>query len=178
MCSPTAPSIGAVRASDLLVALYSVHYVAMQGWWWTTGGATSRTALLVCIRNNSFFCPLSGAGVSRSMGVGAPLSTAIELGLNGYLAVASRTSVGRGHMASSDAFHGNTLLAPSLWFYSKADHVADWQRIEVVQDKWRSRGISVEQCRWEDSPHIQHGRVDPERYFGALEKFLEKHDVI
>lgn len=112
------------------------------------------------------------------MGVGRPLSTAVEMGLSSYLAVAAHTSVGRSHEAASLAFHGNTVQAPSLWFYSKADLVADWQRIEQVQDKWRSRGTPVEQCRWDDSPHIQHGRVDPERYFGALGTFLERHGVV
>ena len=121
-------------------------------------------------------CPIL-AGVSRSMGVGEPLSTAVEYGLSGYLALTANTAVGRGHEAASAAFHGNSLSAPSLWYYSKADLVADWQRIEAVQDKWRSRGTSIEQCRWDDSPHIQHGRVDPERYFDTLAGFLQRHKL-
>lgn len=122
-------------------------------------------------------CPIL-AGVSRSMGVGEPLSTAVEYGLSGYLALTANTAVGRGHEAASAAFHGNSLSAPSLWYYSKADLVADWQRIEAVQDKWRSRGTSIEQCRWDDSPHIQHGRVDPERYFATLAGFLQRHKLV
>lgn len=112
------------------------------------------------------------------MGIGAPLSKAVELGLGTYLRLAAHTAVGRGHNEASEAFHGNTIPAPSLWFYSKADVVADWRRIEEVQGKWRDRGIVAEQCCWDDSPHIQHGRVYPERYFGALAQFLEKHGVV
>jgi len=36
----------------------------------------------------------------------------------------------------------------------------------------------VEECVWEHTPHIQHGRVDPERYFGTLDKFLKKNSII
>jgi hypothetical protein len=113
-------------------------------------------------------------GVSRSMGVGAPWDKAIELSLDGYIAATARTSVGRGHRAASDAFHGNVITAPALWFYSKADRVADWERCALVANKWRSRGAHVEECVWDHTPHIQHGRIDPDRYFGTLKNFFEK----
>jgi hypothetical protein len=117
-------------------------------------------------------------GVSRSMGVGAPWNKAIEVALSSYLAVTANTSVGRGHRAASAAFHGNTVPAPALWFYSKSDPVANWEDCEIVINKWKGRGIQVDQCVWADSPHIQHGRVDPDRYFNTLKGFLKANQVI
>lgn len=117
-------------------------------------------------------------GVSRSMGVGAPFNKAIETLLNLYLAITSNTTVGRGHRAASAAFHENPVCAPALWFYSKSDPVADYKDCEAVIAKWRGRGTPVQQCVWDDSPHIQHGRVDPERYFGTLKKFLHESKVL
>jgi hypothetical protein len=116
-------------------------------------------------------------GVSRSMGVGPPMSTAIELGLRAYLSATESTS-GAGHRLASEAFHDNHITAPSLWYYSKADPVASWEDCETVIGKWRAKGTRVEQCIWEDTPHIQHGRHDPERYFGTLHSFLIDTDVL
>lgn len=61
---------------------------------------------------------------------------------------------------------------------SKADPVADWKDCVTVINKWRASGTIVEECVWEDTPHIQHARYDPERYYGTLEKFLIAHKCI
>jgi hypothetical protein len=118
-------------------------------------------------------------GISHSMGFQHPIARkCIELLAKSYLLLTSN-SAGVLHKASSSAFHNNDLTAaPSLWFYSKSDPVADWRDCEIVTRKWRAKGIMVEECVWEHSPHIQHARADPERYFGTLETFLQRHKVI
>lgn len=117
-------------------------------------------------------------GVSRSIGVGAPVSVAVELLLRGYLKATEGTS-GVVHRKASEAFHNNHLThAPSLWYYSKADPVADWKDCATVISKWQASGMHVEECVWDDTPHIQHARFDPERYFGTLDKFLVQAKVI
>jgi hypothetical protein len=67
--------------------------------------------------------------------------------------------------------------APSLWFYSKSDPVARWEDCEIVMNKMRSKGTIVEQCVWDNTPHIQHARLDPDRYFNTLETFLKTHNA-
>lgn len=115
-------------------------------------------------------------GIARSMGMGGVVEALVERIARTYLALTYNTS-GVLHRQSSAAFHGNKVSAPSLWFYSKADPVADWRDCVTVVEKWRSRGTEVEECVWEDTPHIQHGRVDPQRYFGTLASFLQKLNI-
>ncbi len=116
-------------------------------------------------------------GISRSMGIGGIVEKIIEKSAEAYLKV-TYDSAGVMHRASSHAFHENQIPAPALWFYSKADPVCDWNDCVTVTSKWKAKGISVEECVWEHTPHIQHGRVDPERYFGTLDSFLKKNNVI
>ena len=116
-------------------------------------------------------------GVSQSMGVPAssPVAVAVEMAMRLYLFVSS-TTAGVEHRAASAAFHTNYISAPSLWFYSRSDPVALSEDCEKVISTWRKQGTSVEEVVWDDTPHIQHARIDPERYFGALDKFLAKHE--
>jgi Eukaryotic protein of unknown function (DUF829) len=116
-------------------------------------------------------------GVSRSMGINGTVEKAIEAVLTLFLKLTESTS-GVEHKAASAAFHGNSIKVPSLWFYSKKDPVADWRDCEIVWQKWRARGTDVETVVWEETPHIQHARYDPERYYGTLDKFLKKHGII
>jgi hypothetical protein len=116
-------------------------------------------------------------GISQSMGVGPPLSTVAEYAMRLYLFVTS-TTAGVEHRASSAHFHDNYIQAPSLWFYSKADPVARYQDCEIVWGKWKAKGTTIKTVVWEDTPHIQHARIDPERYFGSLKQFLVDHEVI
>ena len=116
-------------------------------------------------------------GISRSMGINGIGQKAIEHTARAYLKLTENTS-GVLHRASSSAFHNNHISAPALWFYSKADPVCDWEDCVTVTTKWKNRGTIVEECVWEHTPHIQHGRVDPDRYFGTLDTFLKKHNVI
>jgi hypothetical protein len=113
-------------------------------------------------------------GLSKSMGIGGIGEKAVELAALTYLK-ATENTVGVQHRAASEAFHNNDVPAPSLWFYSKADPVSRWDDCTVVTGKWKDKGIEVENCTWEHTPHIQHGRIDPEKYFGTLDRFLTKH---
>mmetsp|Transcript_12603 Transcript_12603/g.27983 ORF Transcript_12603/g.27983 Transcript_12603/m.27983 type:complete len:270 (-) Transcript_12603:25-834(-) len=86
-------------------------------------------------------------GVSQSMGVGPPFSHIIHGLMLTYLAVTKNTA-GVEHRAASAAFHNNYITAPSLWFYSKADPVADYRDCEKVCDSWRGLGTDVQQVVW------------------------------
>jgi hypothetical protein len=116
-------------------------------------------------------------GIARSMGMGGAVEVMVENTARLYLKM-TENSAGVMHRASSHAFHENEVSAPSLWFYSKSDPVSNWQDCTTVTNKWKQRGTHVEECVWEDTPHIQHARVDPDRYFGTLDRFLRKHKVI
>ena len=113
-------------------------------------------------------------GIGASLGMGPIVAGAIELVAKGYL-LASATTAGVEHKASSAHFHNNHLPAPSLWLYSKADPVALEEDCLTVIGKWTANGRVCEQIVWEDTPHIQHGRLDPGRYFGGLDAFMKKH---
>lgn len=116
-------------------------------------------------------------GIAKSAGItGLPEKIAIYA-LKSYLTLTHNTA-GVEHRASSAIFHQNYITAPSLWYYSKADPVANWKDCEAVITKWKARGTEVESCTWDDSPHIQHGRKYPEEYFGKLAHFLAKHNLI
>ena len=118
------------------------------------------------------------AGLAASMGIrNVVAAKGIELAVRGYLAATASTS-GVEHAAASLSFHENYVSAPSLWFFSKADPVANYKDCETVIGKWRQRGTTVETCVWEDSKHIQHARKDPARYFDTLQSFLVRHRAL
>jgi hypothetical protein len=117
------------------------------------------------------------AGVGASMGANPFIAKPVEFLISGYLKAVENTA-GVEHRASSDHFHGNHIGAPSMWFYSKADPVCNYKDCLTVIGKWRASGTEVEEVVWEDTPHIQHGRKDPERYFGSLDTFLGKHGLL
>ena len=127
---------------------------------------------LIVTMLSCLFC-VTSRGISKSVGAPKFLEKTIELAARTYLKATER-SAGVLHRAASAAFHDNDVHSPSLWFYSKSDPVADWRDCVIVMDKWRGRGIEVEECVWDESPHIQHARRDPERYFSTLKAFLTK----
>jgi alpha-beta hydrolase superfamily lysophospholipase len=94
-----------------------------------------------------------------------------------YLSATADTA-GVHHRASSNAFHHNFVGAPALWYYSKADPIAEWRGCETVIGKWRGRGTDVTVCSWEDTPHVLHAREHPERYFTTLQAFLGRAGVL
>jgi hypothetical protein len=110
---------------------------------------------------------------TRGRGIGGVRELVFALALRLYLALTHSTS-GVHHRAASDAFHANTIRAPALWFYSRSDEVARHQDCARVAGRWLTSGIDVTQVVWENTPHIQHFRVDPERYVSELDSFLER----
>ena len=116
-------------------------------------------------------------GISKSMGINGPMEKVVESFAGLYLKLA-KNGAGVLHRKSSQMFHENYVSAPALWYYSRADPVARFEDCETVISKWKNNGILVEQCVWEDTPHIQHGRLDPERYFGTLKTFLEENRIV
>jgi hypothetical protein len=116
-------------------------------------------------------------GLAKSVGFGVPVEKVVEKVVQLYLTLTASTS-GVAYKASSDIFHNNYLSAPALWFYSRADPISRFQDCETVVSKWKARGTEVQTCTWDDSPHIQHGRLYPDRYFSTLGSFLEKCDVV
>jgi hypothetical protein len=116
-------------------------------------------------------------GVARSMGFGGVRELLIRGALSSYLE-ATKDTAGVLHRASSERFHGNDLSGvPSLWFYSESDPVARAQDCRTVIGKWRAAGIEVDEEVFQDTPHVQHMRLQPEKYLGALDLFLEKHGL-
>lgn len=113
----------------------------------------------------------------NSVQASIPVQKAIELCLRGILKITENTS-GVHHRAASVAFHDNMITSPAMWFYSKADPVTCPDKCEEIVQKWKNKGMQVESCVWEDTPHVQHARFDPERYFMELEKFLINSKVI
>jgi hypothetical protein len=103
-----------------------------------------------------------------------PLRSVVKFFVELFMRMTASTN-GIEWKASSNAFHNNYIThAPSLWYYSKADPVSRYEDCEQVIKTWESLGIDVTTCRWEHTPHIQHARKDPDRYFGELDKFLNK----
>jgi hypothetical protein len=118
-------------------------------------------------------------GISLGIGVNPPVSTAVEYIMKGYLAATRNTSFGEAHRAASAAFNENMCkTTPALWYYSKADPVSPWEDCAGVVSKWRQSGMEVEECVWDHTPHIQHGRLDPDKYFGTLDTYLSRNNVL
>ena len=113
-------------------------------------------------------------GIGASVGLGDFMARLVE-GIIGLYLNAVKDTAGKEHRASSAAFHDNHIPAPSLWMYSRADPVALEKDIDTVMNKWKAKGHSVESTMWIDTPHIQHGRRDPERYFSSLGSFIDQH---
>ena len=44
-------------------------------------------------------------------------------------------------------------------------------------DKWKGKGIDVDEVIFDDTPHVQHMRLEPEKYLSALDVFLRKNDL-
>ena len=107
-----------------------------------------------------------------------PLHFLVKICVEMYMKLTAESN-GREWKASSEIFHANFLThAPSLWYYSTADPVSRYEDCEKVRESWKGLGMDVTAVRWDNTPHIQHGRKDPDRYFGELDIFLRKIEVI
>jgi hypothetical protein len=116
-------------------------------------------------------------GISKSMGINGFMEKVVEKSAELLLSL-TKDTIGKQHRASSEAFHNNYLPAPSLWYYSRADPVSRWEDCLTVTGKWEKNGIDVEHCTWEDTPHIQHARMYPDKYFGTLTDFLARQKLL
>ncbi|KAI2603567.1 DUF829-domain-containing protein [Hypoxylon fragiforme] len=63
-----------------------------------------------------------------------------------------------------------TPRAPRLYLYSKADDLIWWEDVEMQAEAARGKGYAAVLERFEDSPHVGHMRVHPQRYWGAIER--------
>ena len=62
---------------------------------------------------------------------------------------------------------------PSLYLYSKADEIADYNYIEEVIANRQLLGADVASVCWEDSDHVAHMRRHPDAYISQCDKFLD-----
>ncbi|KIY50751.1 hypothetical protein FISHEDRAFT_37901 [Fistulina hepatica ATCC 64428] len=58
---------------------------------------------------------------------------------------------------------------PRLYVYSKTDAVVSFEQVQKHIAGTRARGVHVREEVFEDSPHVAHGRTDPERYWAAVQ---------
>jgi len=110
-------------------------------------------------------------GISKGINLPIFLEKPTEKALDLYLALTKNTT-GREYEESRQAFYRNDAKAPALWFYSRADPISRWQDCEYVWKRWKDQGQDISVHHWEDTPHIQHGRLHPEVYFGKINEFL------
>ncbi|KAL7619857.1 hypothetical protein AAE478_010402 [Parahypoxylon ruwenzoriense] len=60
--------------------------------------------------------------------------------------------------------------APRLYMYSKADDLIWWEDVEAQAAKAKSSGYTTILEMFEDSPHVGHMRMHPDRYWSAVER--------
>lgn len=63
------------------------------------------------------------------------------------------------------------------YIYSDADELVDWRDVESHAFDAESRGWSVHREKFIGSPHVSHMRVDPERYWATVRKYLQQPQV-
>ncbi|KAI5863658.1 DUF829-domain-containing protein [Durotheca rogersii] len=63
-----------------------------------------------------------------------------------------------------------TPRAPRLYMYSKADDLIGWEDVEAHAAVAQSRGYTTVLERFDNSPHVGHMRMHPERYWNAIER--------
>lgn len=63
--------------------------------------------------------------------------------------------------------------ARRLYVYSVKDEICGWKVIEGEVEKARKEGVVVKTLREEETPHVQHMAMQPESYWGSVEKLWE-----
>ena len=85
------------------------------------------------------------AGVSASIYLNEPIRQACtRMAIQAYLSLTRKWVYDR-YIRTSETFHSNPLLIPSLMFYSKADTIGASGPIEAAINSWRNKGIPVTQ---------------------------------
>lgn len=63
--------------------------------------------------------------------------------------------------------------AHRLFFYSTTDEMVGWEDVEDSVAQWRRAGCSCTTEMFDNSRHVGHMRMDPERYWNAIGKAWE-----
>ncbi|OTA66147.1 DUF829-domain-containing protein [Hypoxylon sp. EC38] len=74
---------------------------------------------------------------------------------------------------SLKAFLNHSMATPRairLYMYSKADDLIWWEDVEEQAAIAKSKGYTTVLELFEDSPHVGHMRMHPEKYWGAIER--------
>lgn len=114
-------------------------------------------------------------GISKGINLPVVLEKPVEVAIDLFLK-ATKNSSGVHYEASRQAFYRNEAQSPALWFYSRADPISRWQDCEYVWKRWKEQGQEVHVQSFENTPHIQHGRLHPDVYFGKINEFLKVTD--
>ncbi|KAI0382384.1 DUF829-domain-containing protein [Hypomontagnella monticulosa] len=64
-----------------------------------------------------------------------------------------------------------TPKAPRAYMYSKADDLIGWKDVEAQAAIAKSRGYTTALQMFEDSPHVGHMRLHPEKYWKSIEGY-------
>jgi len=79
-------------------------------------------------------------------------------------------------LARVSAYFNSPALAPvpRLYLYSTTDKLVPCADVERHAAEARSLGLEVHAERFEATPHVAHARVDPKRYWGAVQDVWER----
>jgi len=137
--------------------------------------AALKASMTKRVKGQVFDSPVDFEGVPRGVGKAVtsvpPAQIAIKTTLEAYMAL-FKTQVTEHYKRSSQAFHDNPLITPSLVFYSKADPIGIPGPIEDVIRCWKETGAPVWTRWWADTPHVGHYLRDPITYTAELNTFL------
>jgi len=62
------------------------------------------------------------------------------------------------------------LHTPRLYLFSRKDKLIRWQDVTLHADTARERGMDVYCELFEESEHVAHIRIEPERYWSSVQK--------
>ncbi|ELU03488.1 hypothetical protein CAPTEDRAFT_151990 [Capitella teleta] len=116
-------------------------------------------------------------GFSRAVSPVPVVQRSLEATISAYMRLFPKKVVSHYH-ASSAMFHENPFRTPALVLNSEADLIGTPEPIQVVVDKWRSKGIPVDMKTWAETPHVSHFHYHPVQYIKCLSGFLSKIGLI
>lgn len=61
-------------------------------------------------------------------------------------------------------------LVPRLYVCSKTDEITNFESVRNHIEEAKRSGLDVRAEIYDKSPHVSHARVDPERYWGAVQQ--------
>jgi len=82
-----------------------------------------------------------------------------------------------GRLSAPNLLPWFTAKTPRLYFYSKADQLVEWKPLQAhigqVKQELGSGGVVREEM-FEQTPHVAHARVYPQRYWSAVRKLWDE----